>query len=351
MVVVPNYLSDYAEQYKTNPREANRQWFDNAGLGLFLHYGLYSIIGRHEWVQLREQIPVAEYGKYINEFTATGFDPVKIAEFASNCGMKYINITTRHHDSFCLWDTEYSDFNSMNSPAKRDLIQEMVDACEDRGIGLFLYYSHGRDWHHPHAPNNDNWGGQARPIYDPPEPSYAYGNDHDLNLYLEFMTNQITELIEKYPTAAGIWLDGLAVPVSGDHTLFRCDELYDHIRDISPHMLISYKQGLLGTEDFFTPEHYVPSSNDNIQRQGKITELPDKKVELNTTMIIDPISWGYQPNGIHRSAENVMELAREAHAVNANLLINIGPLPDGSLDPIDVDILTNVGKRMEITNR
>ena len=87
--------------------------------------------------------------------------------------MRYVNITTRHHDSFCLFATKQTDFNSVNSPAKRDLVGELADACRKKGLGLCLYYSHGRDWRHPHAPNNDRWGGSARPKYDPPEPSYA----------------------------------------------------------------------------------------------------------------------------------------------------------------------------------
>ncbi len=89
--------------------------------------------------------------------------------------MKYINITTRHHDGFCLWDTKYSDFKSTNSPAKRDLVAELSEQCNKKGLALFLYYSHGRDWKHPHAPNNDEWKGAARPSYKPNDPTYKYG--------------------------------------------------------------------------------------------------------------------------------------------------------------------------------
>ncbi len=343
---VPDYLKDYAALYGQNPREANRTWFDEAGYGLFLHYGLYSVIGRHEWVQLRERIPVAECAEYKAQFTAEKFDAEAIAEFAQTCGMKYITITTRHHDCFCLWKTKETDFNSVNSPAGRDLIAELTEACEKYKLGVFLYYSHGRDWKHPHAPNNDEWGGNARPEYDPPEPSYAYGNDHDLNIYLDFMTRQITELLTMFPTVAGIWLDGVAVPLSGDHTKFKCQELYDHIHKTSSHALISYKQGLLGTEDFFTPEHYIPGQQDNTDKQGKVTDLPQKKIEVNTTMIYDPVSWGYQPNVKHKTVEQVLEQLQQARKAGANLLMNTGPLPDGSLDPIDVEVLKKVGEHI-----
>ena len=191
---VPNFLTGYDALYAQEPREATRQWFREARYGLFLHYGLYSLLGRHEWVQLREKIPVAEYAKLKDRFTAEGFDAERIARFAVDCGMKYVNLTTRHHDSFCLFETKETEFNSVNSPAGRDLVKELAGACDRHNLGLCLYYSHGRDWKHPHAPNNDLWGGRPRPEYDSPEPTYATGDDYDLQIYLDFMQAQITEL-------------------------------------------------------------------------------------------------------------------------------------------------------------
>jgi alpha-L-fucosidase len=141
---IPNYLRDYEDLYEQNPRSAALKWFTDAKYGLFLHYGLYSLLGRHEWVQFREKIPVAEYAKLKDQFTAENFDPDYIADFAVDCGMRYVNLTSRHHDSFCLFDTELTGFNSVNSPAKRDLAGELAEACQKRGLGFFLYYSHGR---------------------------------------------------------------------------------------------------------------------------------------------------------------------------------------------------------------
>ena len=160
---VPNYLKNYADRYAEDPRAAALQWFREARYGLFLHYGLYSLVGRHEWVQLRELIPVAEYAKLMHDFTAEHFDAERIAQFAVDCEMKYINITTRHHDSFCLFETAETDFNSVNAPAGRDLIKELAAACDRRGLGLCLYYSHGRDWKHPHAPTTTNGAGKQGP--------------------------------------------------------------------------------------------------------------------------------------------------------------------------------------------
>lgn len=332
--MVPNYLSDYASVYANDPREAARQWFREARYGLFLHYGLYSLLGRHEWVQLREKIPVAEYEKLKDDFTAEGFDAQRIAQFAVACGMKYVNLTTRHHDSFCLFETQETDFHSVNSPAKRDLIKELAQACDDHGLGLCLYYSHGRDWRHPHAPNNDQWGGRARPEYDPSEPTYATGKDHDLQIYLDFMQAQITELLTHYGSVAAIWLDGIAVPASGDYSVFKCQELYDYIHSLQPQVLVSYKQGLLGTEDFLAPEHKA---------------VVDKGVPMEICTTMCQGSWGYmaEKKGTHKQVDEVWQTLKEARLRQCNLLLNTGPLPDGSLDEEDVPVLLEVGERLQ----
>jgi len=333
MTTVPSYLAGYEDLYAEDPRQAALTWFRDAKYGLFLHYGLYSLLGRHEWVQFREKIPVSEYEKLKDDFTAENFDADYIADFALECGMKYVNITTRHHDSFCLFETQQTDFNSVNSPCGRDLVGELAEACAARGLGLCLYYSHGRDWRHPHAPNNDEWGGSARPDYDPPEPSYAYGDDHDLSIYLDFMRAQIEELLTGYGPLAAIWLDGIAVPLSGDPSAFRCQELYDFIHATQPQVLVSYKQGLLGTEDFVAPEH-------------KAVDSAGKPGEICTTMT--PRSWGYlaEAAGNHLSIKQVWEKLREAGRANCNLLLNTGPLPDGSIDPEDEAVLRQVGERL-----
>jgi alpha-L-fucosidase len=329
---VPSYLRGYKELYAKDPRAAALQWFREAKFGLFIHYGLYSLLGRHEWVQLREKIPVAKYAELKEQFTAKNFNAEFITDLAVQAGMRYVNITTRHHDSFCLFRTRQTDFNSVNSPAKRDLIGELAKACRKKGLGLCLYYSHGRDWRHPHAPNNDEWGGQARPKYDPPEPSYAYGKEHDLQKYVDFMTAQITELLTNYGPVAAIWLDGIGVTRSGETAKFRCQELYDHIHRLQPQVLVSYKQGLLGTEDFLTPEHKA------------VENKAEKPMEINTTLQVG--GWGYVKDAKHLNAEQVWEKLTEAARAKANLLINTGPLGDGSIHPEDVASLREVGARI-----
>jgi alpha-L-fucosidase len=336
-VSVPSYLAGYEEIYQHNPRQAAIQWFREAKFGLFIHYGLYSLLERNEWVQCIEKIPVAEYAKLKDRFTAEKFDADFITDLALEAQMKYINITTRHHDSFCLFDTKETDFNSVNSPAGRDLVGELAEACREKGLGFFLYYSHGRDWKHPHAPNNDQWRGRARPDYDPPEPSYAYGKEHDLQKYLDFMTAQIKELLSNYGPVAGIWLDGIAVPRMGDKSKFKCQELYDMIHAAQPQTLVSYKQGLLGTEDFFAPER---------SRKKVKMDTQNKPIEICETL--QPKRWGYvkADDGKHKTAEQVMQMLAVAVEKDANLLLNTGPLPDGSICPEDIEILREVGGRL-----
>jgi alpha-L-fucosidase len=343
---LPTYLKGYEGLYGSDPRAAARQWFREARFGLFIHYGLYSLEGRHEWLQFREKIPVAQYAKLKERFRAEKFDANAIAELAVEAGMKYVNITTRHHDSFSLFASKQTEFNSVNSPARRDLVGELAEACRKRGLGLCLYYSHGRDWRHPHAPNNDRWGGSARPDYDPPEPSYATGKEHHLQIYVDFMTAQITELLTNYGPIAAIWLDGIATPLA-DKTKepcpkpprqpdnapeFRVQALYDHIHRLQPQVLVSYKQGLLGTEDFFAPEH-------------KAIAVPGgRPMEICSTL--QEGSWGYNAQKRHLTTDEAWAKLKAARAANANLLLNTGPMPDGAIPPQQARVLREIGERL-----
>jgi alpha-L-fucosidase len=342
---VPSYLKGYEDIYAVDPRKAALQYFGKAKFGLFMHYGLYSLQegywqGAHskpaEWVQLRGQIPVKEYEKLAAKFTAERFDADFITDLVLDAGMKYINLTTRHHDSFCLFDSKYTEFKSTNSPAKRDLVAELSEQCQQKGLGFYLYYSHGRDWRHPHAPNNENWGGNARPPYEPPEKSYKYGEEHDLQVYVEFMKNQITELLTNYGPIGAIWLDGIGTPRSRPDKVeqFRVQELFDHIHSLQPQVLVSYKKGLLGTEDFKAPERHFKGTSD---------------VPLEICDTLQPHSWGYDrmDDSAHKSADQVMEMLERAKDMKANLLLNTGPLPDGSIHPDDVETLREVGRRLK----
>lgn len=352
MNAVPNFLREYRDLYARDPRGACKAWFREARYGLFLHYGLYSLLGRHEWVQYGEKIRPGDYAELAHCFDARAFDAGAIADFAVDCQMRYINITTRHHDGFCLFKSRHSTFNVIDaSPCRRDLIGELAQACDQRGLGLCLYYSHGRDWKHPHAPNNDQFDGRARPEYDPPEPTYARGKAHDLKIYTQFMLDQITELLTQYPhPIASIWLDGIMVPLLPrdaqgqtikdyepirDGDPFECQKLYDHIHAISPYALVAYKQGYLGTEDYYAPERKA------YNRFGQ----PFSQV-LGEVCTTAGGGWGYTAGHDYCSADQLWQKISDARQAGCNLLMNIGPLPDGALPQQASDVLREVGRRL-----
>jgi alpha-L-fucosidase len=342
---VPSFLKPYAALYAQDPRAACRAWMRETRFNLFLHYGLYSLLGRHEWVQFRERIPVADYATLADWFSARHFDVEAICQLALEAEMKSVGITTRHHDSFCLWDTKETSFSSVNSACGRDLIAELAAACDRHGLGLCLYYSHGRDWKHPHAPNNDEYGPTARPHYEPPEATYATGAAHDLNIYLEFMKNQLTELLTQYGPVATVWLDGLNTPRQGDMDAFRVQELYDHIHSLQPQVLLSYKTGWTGTEDYFAPEQGADNAREaqNLSAETAV-EDDDRLIEVAGVMRIR--SWGWQPDLPVRTAEDVWQQLAAYRRRGWNFLLNTGPRPDGSVDPEEAAVLRALGKRI-----
>jgi len=343
----PSYLGDYGESFRENPRQTNLQWFQNAKYGMFIHFGLYSQLEKGEWVQLRDTIPVAEYAKLKETFTAEHFDAEMITNLAVRAGMKYITITSKHHDGFCLFETKATDFNVMNSPCGRDLIRELYEACERKGLGLFLYYSYGADWKHPYFyPREAGWP-NARPAYKEHQAEYRYEKEEDFKIYVAFVHTQITELFTQYPRIAGIWFD----PIMGYYSrpdLFPIDSTYALVRSLSPHALISFKQGANGDEDFMAPERGGGAKvGQQFEVARKVYELnKDKPREICNTL--QPHAWGYnrQHDGNHKSADEILEMLEDARAINANLLLNVGPKGDGSFPEEDIMALEKAGLMM-----
>jgi len=348
---VPNYLKEYSYEYSENPRKANLKWFTDAKYGMFIHYGLYAQLGKGEWVQLRDTIPVAEYAKLKNTFTANKFDADFITDLAIKAGMKYITITSKHHDGFCLFKTEQTDFNSMNSPCGRDLIYELAIACNEKGLGLFLYYSYAADWKHPYFYSREAGWKNARPAYKKVQPEYKFQKDEDFKIYVNYVHQHMRELLTEYPTIAGIWFD----PIMGLYNrpdLFPVEETYAIIRSLSPHALISFKQGANGNEDFSAPERNASA------KVGNQFEVARKVYEKNKTKpkeicnTLQPHAWGYDKrnDGKHKTAEDLVKIIKATWAKDANLLMNIGPLPDGSFPEEDIISLTEAGKILREQN-
>lgn len=354
---VPSYLTEYESVYRKDPHGAALEWFKNAKFGLMMHYGLYSQLGRGEWVMLREKIPVARYEKLKATFNPDRFDADKITGMALAAGMKYVTFTSKHHEGFCLFQTTQTTYNSYDSPTQRDLVGELAKACHKKGLGLFLYYSIAADWHHPYFYSPQAGWKFSRPDYAKPQPQYLWRKDSDFRIYVNYVHNELRELLTHYGPVAGIWFD----PIMGFYArpdLFPMAETYGLISSLQPQCLISFKQGANGSEDFAAPErsraglHHFDSilpirrkvAAEVAQRAWKKNAV--KKIELCNTL--QPHTWGYNKtaNGKHHHAEAVMKMIRDAWGVKANLLLNTGPLPDGSIPAEDVSTLREVGKRI-----
>lgn len=345
---IPTYLEDYNELYLENPREANLTWFKDSKFGMFIHYGLYSQLEKGEWIQLRDTIEVSEYAQLKDSFNPVNFNADEITELALDAGMKYITITAKHHDGFALFSTSESDFNSINSPAKRDLIKELYDSCKEKGLGLFLYYSYAADWKHPYFYSREEGWKSARPAYKNKQPEYKYKSRDDFRKYIDFAHNQILELLNQYPEIAGIWLD----PIMGFYSnpeIFPIEETYQLIRSNNKHVLISFKQGANGDEDFSAPEHnFSARVGSQFEISRKVYELnKDKPKEVCTTLQVAPKHWGYDKRSKHVGVDKVFEIYSKTIANNSNLLLNVGPLPDGSIHEEDINTLISLGKKIK----
>jgi len=354
---VPPHLEDYAALYRKDPRAAARAWFREARFGLFMHYGLYALLGRGEWVMLQERIPVAEYEKLKGRFRAERFDADFITDLALQAGMKYVNLTSKHHDGFCLFETACHDYHVVASPAKRDLVGELAEACRKKGLGLFLYYSYAADWHHPWFYSRKAGWRNARPAYPFEEPRYKWRKDSDFRKYVDYVHIQLRELLTRYGPLAGIWFD----PIMGYYArpdLFPVEETYDLVRSLQPHALISFKQGATGTEDFAAPERSGHSMADRVRRsfpgRPESAEIARKAWEANRKKkmeICDTFQrggWGYveKAEGKHKRLPQVEKMLHRAWGMGANLLLNTGPRPDGSIPPEDAAVLKALGKRI-----
>ena len=314
---------DYMQETK-EARAERMAWWHEARFGMFIHWSVDSQLGSgisHSMAGASKEYLDWYIDELPKTFNPKRWDPNEIAALAKVCGMKYVVLTAKHHNGFCLWDTKTSDFKSTNSPAKRDLVAELAENCHRKGLGLCLYYSHGRDWRHPHGPE-----------------SLFPAAKVDYQKYVDVMSAQVTELLTHYGPIAAIWLDGLGgarktQEQAGGKDVLEAQALYDQIRSLQPQVLISYKQGYLGTEDFMAPERHWKGTS-------------EKPLEICNTL--QGYSWGYDSadEGRHRRPNAVLKMLADAKAMPANLLLNTGPLPNGAVHPDDIKTLKAVGRRL-----
>lgn len=270
--------------------------------------------------------------------------------------MKYITFVIKHHDGFALWDSKASDYNSVKYPSGRDFLKELSIACKKAGLGLFIYYSVGLDWHHPYYIPNTMYD-PARPHYTKTPEEYKYSKPEDFKHYMNFAKTQIMELCTMYGPIAGFWFDTVG-GVYQYSDLFNIQEVYDMIHAIQPHALVVFKTGANGNEDFITGERHFGSLAPVFKSVGlpkKVQDAADyswqnnkaKPAELNIP--IQSLGWGYHssPKQRQKSAKEVMDLLDYCAKVNANLLLNIGPRPDGTILEENVRVLKEVGRKLK----
>ncbi len=350
---IPYFLKYYTEQYQESTRKAAHAWFDEARLGLFIHWGVW---GKYHaaWAMYNNIIPLEQYQKDAREVDASGFNALDIVKLAEESGMHYITFVAKHHDGFCLWNSKFTDWDSYDYPMKRDFVAELSKVCQQRGMPLFIYYSLGIDWVHPYFLPRERYK-SARPAY-PQTPNYfMYQTAEDFEKYREYCKNQLTELCSNYGSIAGFWFDPLG-GVLANSEMFNMQEFYDLIHKYQPHALINFKTGITGNEDVLVGERELRSissfySGNNSQDQ-KIARLADevwnknfrKKAEIAVT---SQGSWEWGPDKACQNVDGLWKMLLIASENNANLLLNFGPKPDGSI-PEDVAVnFRQLGERIK----
>lgn len=318
-----------------------REEFQNDKFGLFIHWGLYSIIGRGEWVLNNDKIKFDNYKKLAAFFNPEAFDPAEWVRMAKNAGMRYITFTTRHHDGFSMWDTRYSDFNIMNTPYKKDILKMLSDECAKQGMKLALYYS-TLDWGRDDYPHQTGRTGKHT----------GRTGQGDYDKYFEFMKNQLTELLTNYGIISGIWLDGHwdQTNPEGDKDRssrinWRYPELYAHIHSLQPACLIGNNHHLqpFDGEDFQMFERDLPGENKSgLNFQEASEHLP---VEVCETL---NKNWGFHlDDDNYKSVKDIVHYVVNAAGRNTNLLLNVGPQPDGNIQPEFKERLAKAGEWMK----
>jgi alpha-L-fucosidase len=292
-------------------RSQRMRWWREDRFGMFVHWGLYSQLGRHEWVMNRERIPVEAYEPLADTWQVKDRPAREWAALAKQAGMKYMVMTTKHHEGFCLWDTQQTHYNAVQRGPKRDLVREYVDACHEFGLKVGFYYSL-MDWHHPDG-------------------ALCASDEAARRRFLDFTQGCVRELMSNYGKIDILWYD-VSWPLSSPE-LWESAKMNAMARQLQPHIIINNRSQL--PEDFGTPEEHVTAESEGRDWEACMT--------FNG-------SWGDMPSAPAedwRTVRDVLEMLRTAAAGQGNLLLNIGPHPDGTVPEEAYERLIPVGKWLE----
>jgi alpha-L-fucosidase len=316
LLTAPLPLQAQAGYRPTPANLAARRWFQAAKFGLFVHWGVYSVLGEGEWVMNIKKMAIADYEPLAARFNPTEFNAADWVALAKTAGMRYITITSKHHDGFAMFDSHLTDWDIIDrTPYKRDVLKQLAAECHRQGIKLFFYYSQ-LDWHHPDYFPRGQTGRTA-----------GRADGGDWNRYLDYMDGQLRELLTNYGPVAGIWFDGMWDRPDADWQLART---YSLIHSLQPQALIgsNHHQRPFPGEDFQMFEKDLPGRNTAGFNQTEISALP-----LETAETINN-SWGYNSGDKNfKSTRDLIRYLVRAAGNDANFLLNVGPEPNGQIQP------------------
>lgn len=326
-------LPVFAQHEPYIPSEGNlkaRTEFQDAKFGIFLHWGLYAMLGTGEWTMTGRDINYLEYAKLANAFYPHEFDAAEWVSAIKQSGAGYICFTTRHHDGFSMFDTEQTDYNIVDaSPYKKDIVKELADACAAQDVKLHLYYSL-IDWYRDDCPRGRTGLGTGRP-----------GTGISYEHYYDFMKAQLSELLTNYGPVGAIWFDGVWDQDENPGFDWKLRGLYDHIHAIQPSCLVGNNHHLVPFvgEDIQIFERDLPGENTAGLSGQDISRLP-----LETCQTMNGM-WGYKITDLdYKSTATLVQYLVRAAGRDGNLLLNIGPQPDGKLPAVAVERLKEMGE-------
>ncbi|MDA1192660.1 MAG: alpha-L-fucosidase, partial [Candidatus Poribacteria bacterium] len=321
------------------PTAGDTTWFTHDRFGLFIHWGIYSLPARHEWVKNREKISDEDYQKYFDRFDPDLYDPRVWAEEAANAGMKYFVVTSKHHDGFCMWDSDVTDYKSTNTPHGKDLLKPMVEAFRNEGLRAGFYHS-VIDWHHPQFPIDG-----LHPMRD----NVAFRErekGRDIAVYREYLHAQTRELLTRLGDIDIMWFD-YSYPNSDwgwskgkGKADWDSERLMAMVRELQPKIIVNDRLEIGG--DLKTPEQYQPA---------KWLEVDGKRVVWEACQTLNG-SWGYHRDNLDwKPSQMLIQMLIDSVSKGGNVLLNVGPNGRGEFEPRAVERLRDIGAWMRVHNR